>query len=91
MFDTWNPWRINMNNRTNENTFSIELRSKNHLGLTLPKGTENLVVIEGTLGNLLTLEFVEGAMLEIKGSNGVIRMDMTESEWNHLPKRGSDE
>ena len=80
-----------MKNQTNESTFSIELRSKNHLGLNLPKDVENLVVIEGTLGNLQTLEFVEGVMLEIRGSGGVLRMDITETKWNHLRKKGSGE
>jgi hypothetical protein len=80
-----------MRNRTNESTFSIELRSKNHLGLNLPKDVENLVVIEGTLGILQTLEFVEGVMLEIKGSGGVFRTDITETEWNHLIKKESGE
>ncbi|MFW9792790.1 MAG: hypothetical protein ACFFEE_00690 [Candidatus Thorarchaeota archaeon] len=80
-----------MKNRTNKNTFSIELRSKKLLCLNLPKDVQDPVVIEGTLGNLLTLEFVEGVMLELKGSDGVLRMDITKAEWDHLLKKGSGE
>jgi len=79
-----------MNNRTNENTFSIELRSKEHLGLDQSKEAVGPVLLEGTLGKILTLEFVEGAMLELKGTDGVLRMDITESEWNKLLRKEVD-
>jgi hypothetical protein len=79
-----------MNNRTNENTFSIELRSKEHLGLDQSKEVVGPVLLEGTLGKILTLEFVEGAMLELKGTDGVLRMDITESEWNKLLRKEAD-
>jgi len=79
-----------MNNRTDENTFSIELRSKEHLGLDQPKEADSLVLLEGTLGKILTIEFVEGVMLELKGTSGVLRMDITESEWNRLRRKEED-
>lgn len=80
-----------MKNRKNESTFSVELRSKDQLGLNLPKDVENLVVIEGTLGNLQTVEIIEGVMLEIKGNSGVFRMDIAEADWNRLLKKESGE
>lgn len=79
-----------MNNRTNENTFSIELRSKEHVGLDQSKEVVGPVLLEGTLGKILTLEFVEGVMLELKGTDGVLRMDITESEWNKLLRKEAD-
>ena len=80
-----------MKTQTNENTFSIELNSKTHLGLNFPKNTQDPVLLEGTLGNLHSLEFVEGVMLELRGNNGVLRMDITESEWNQLRKKEREE
>jgi hypothetical protein len=79
-----------MNNRSNENTFSIELHSKEHLGLDQSKEVVGPVLLEGTLGKILTLEFVEGVMLELKGTDGVLRMDITESEWNKLLRKEAD-
>ena len=79
-----------MNNRTDENTFSIELRSKEHLGLNQSKEIDGSVLLEGTLGKILTLEFVEGVMLELKGTSGVLRMDITEPEWNKLLQKEAD-
>lgn len=76
-----------MNNQTNEHAFSIELRSKSYLSLDQPKEVEGSVLIEGTLGELQSLMFVEGVMIELKGTRGVLRMDMTESEWNQLLRK----
>ncbi len=80
-----------MKTQTNENTFSIELNSKTHLGLNFPKSTQDSVLLEGTLGKLHSLDFVEGVMLELRGNNGVLRMDITESEWDQLRKKEREE
>ncbi|MFW9887600.1 MAG: hypothetical protein ACFFER_05420 [Candidatus Thorarchaeota archaeon] len=75
--------------RTEEHTFSIELNSKDCLGIEVPRQLDDSVLVEGSLGKLSALRFVEGVMLEIKGSNGTFRMDITESEWVSLLKKGS--
>jgi hypothetical protein len=75
--------------RTEEHTFSIELDSKDMLGIQVPRQVDNSVLIEGSLGKLSALRFVEGVMLEIKGSRGTFRMDITESEWVSLLKESS--
>lgn len=80
-----------MNNRKNEHAFSIELKSKRFLSLDQPKDVDGSVLVEGTLGELLSKEFVEGAMLEIRGTRGVLRMDISEAEWNNLLLREVDE
>ena len=69
--------------------FSIELNSKKHVKkLSLASDDRNNVLIEGFLGKLIDLNFTEGLMLEINGSNGCLRMDLTEKEMAKLlPKK----
>jgi len=40
----------------------------------------NRVLFEGFLGELKDISLVEGLMLEVRGSYGILRMDMTEEE-----------
>jgi hypothetical protein len=80
-----------MNKRNNEHAFSVELHSKTKLSLNQPKEVDDPVVIEGVLGELLSKEFVEGVMLELKGTIGTLRMDITEAEWNDLHREEVDE
>ena len=62
---------------------SIELKSKEHVKqLVLPN--EDNILIEGYLGKLKNLSFYEGIMLEIEGTNGILRMDLSEEEWKRL-------
>jgi hypothetical protein len=64
--------------KTKENhAFSVELNHKEHLKtVAIPSGTNDNVIIEGFLGILQELNFVEDSMLEIQGVNGTIRVDM---------------
>jgi len=65
--------------------FSIELKSKDFVkSLVLPNDIEDKVLIEGFLGELKELGVSEGLMLEIKGINGVLRMDLEEEELRKL-------
>jgi len=80
-----------MNKRENKHAFSIELESKRFLSLDQPKDVDGSVLVEGTLGELLSKEFVEGAMLELRGTRGVLRVDITETEWNSLLVKEVDE
>lgn len=69
--------------------FSIELNSKGHLKtLALPSENGDSVLIEGFLGRLKGLSFAEGIMLQIEGTNGVLRMDLSEKELEELLPRG---
>jgi hypothetical protein len=57
--------------------FSVELTDKGNLKtLELSDSSDKKTVIEGFLGNLETIDFVENAMLEIHGSNGTFRIDI---------------
>ncbi|MFX1606897.1 MAG: hypothetical protein ACFFDD_13465 [Promethearchaeota archaeon] len=80
-----------MTNRENKHAFSIELDSKRFLSLEQPKDVDGSVLVEGTLGELLSKEFVEGVMLELKGTHGVLRIDLTETEWDNLQLGEVDE
>jgi len=72
--------------------FSIELKSKEFVkSLALPNDTEDKVLIEGFLGEILELAITEGLMLEIKGINGVLRMDLKEEELRTLLQRTNKE
>jgi len=76
-----------MNDQKNEHAFSIELRSKNYLSLDQPKEVDGSVLIEGTLGELLDLKFVESVMIELTGTRGVLRLDITELEKDYLLRK----
>ncbi|MCW4012579.1 MAG: hypothetical protein NWF07_06245 [Candidatus Bathyarchaeota archaeon] len=64
-----------------ERVFSIELRSKKDLkNITLANGGSDNVVIEGTIGELVEARFEEGVILQVVGSEGVLRVDLYEDE-----------
>lgn len=65
--------------------FSIELKSKDFIkSLALPNDADDRVLIEGFLGELKELGIAEGLMLEIKGINGILRIDLKEEELRKL-------
>ncbi len=65
-----------------ERDFSIELISNRHLTRlsTSSKSGNGGVLIEGTLGRLLRVFFVEPEILEVKGDSGVLRLNLRKSE-----------
>ena len=69
-----------MENKNGKNrVFSIELKSKNSLkSITLANGSNNSVLIEGTIGELVRATFAEGVVLEVVGKDGVLRLDLGE-------------
>lgn len=67
-----------------EHSFSVELNSKDHVRLVSLDNDRNKTLIEGFLGELLELNFVESALLEIKGSNGTLRIDLNEEDLKKL-------
>ena len=64
-----------------EHTFSIEIKSKKHVRhMSVSNESHDRVLFEGSLGELKELSMVEGAVLEVKGANGVLRIDLGEDE-----------
>ncbi len=86
-----------MNNKESENDerdFSIELASNRYLMRfsTSSNGGACGVLIEGTLGRLRHALFVEPQILEVKGSCGVLRLNLTFNEVKDpVKKTGGEE
>jgi hypothetical protein len=71
-----------------KHAFSIELKSRKYLKLVaIPNDAGDNVLIEGFLGELEGVELVEGVMLEIRGTNGTLKMDLKEEELSKLCNR----
>lgn len=69
------------NKNSKERVFSVELKSKANLkNITLTNGSDDSVLIEGTIGELKQAKFAEGVILEVVGKNGVLRLDLGEDE-----------
>jgi len=76
--------------KVDEHMFSIELKSKEHVKrVALSNENGGNVLIEGFLGKLQDLSFTEGIMLEIQGTNGTLRMDLSEKELERLLPKGT--
>lgn len=58
--------------------FSIDLVSKEYLDIVsiIDKGSKG-VTIEGSLGRLLGVEFMDGSVLVVMCENGVLRVDLS--------------
>jgi hypothetical protein len=67
-------------------SFSIEIKSKNHLDKISILDDDQGVLIEGEFGELCYLSLHEDRLLEIQGSNGVFRIEVTKSELAKLLK-----
>jgi hypothetical protein len=81
-----------MDNKTSkERFFSLELKSKANLkNVSMTNGSEENVLIEGTIGELLQADFTEGIILEVVGAKGVLRMDLEENEIKKVSPANSD-
>ena len=61
--------------------FSVEMRSKSHVkSISISNEARDLVLFEGDLGDLEELVMVEGGMLEVRGTNGVLRVELRREE-----------
>jgi hypothetical protein len=70
----------------NERSFSIELKSKGYLkNITLNTKFREKALVEGTIGELEHVEFVDDVILEVLGSKGILRNAIRENE---LRRRG---
>ena len=79
------------NKITEERVFSIELKSKSDLkNVTLTNGSQNSVLLEGSIGELLQAVFAEDTILEVIGKRGSLRINLVESELKKQPKEGGE-
>jgi len=67
---------------TKERAFSLQLNSRSalqnaSLGLT---GKREEVLVEGSIGILKSAKFLEEQILEVRGTDGVLRLDLSREE-----------
>jgi hypothetical protein len=73
-----------------ERIFTVELNSSSDLKrVSVPDGNQR-ILLEGTIGILIHTGFVEGSILEIAGTNGVLRIDLAQEDLARLGSRGDD-
>jgi hypothetical protein len=73
----------------NKRAFCVELNSREHLKrVSMPDGSGDRLLIEGFLGELEEIGMIEGIMLEVRGTNGVLRMDLTAEELKKALQKG---
>ncbi len=80
--------------REREHAFSIDLKSRQYLKSVRVgdngRKYQYQVFIEGFLGELSELKLVEESMLEISGTNGTLRLDITSNDLSHIIKAVRD-
>lgn len=65
---------------TKGRVFTVELNSGSDLKkLTVPNGVRR-VMMEGTIGDLKRAGFVDGSVLELLGTAGVLRVDLSRED-----------
>ena len=68
--------------------FTLELNSGKGLKkVNVPDGTQRLLM-EGTIGTLKRAKFVEGAILELIGTEGTLRVDLSMEDLASSDRRG---
>ena len=67
-------------------SFSVEIYSKEHLDKISIYDDDQGVLIEGEFGELCCLSLHEDKLLEIQGSNGVFRIELSGSELARILK-----
>ena len=64
----------------------MEIESKKHLtNVSISNKPHERVVIEGFLGELSEIETIDDVLIQFKGANGVLRIDLSKDElWQKL-------
>jgi len=63
-----------------ERVFTVELHSTSDVKNVIVENAAQRVVMEGTIGALKHAEFVEDTVLELVGTRGVLRVDLTRED-----------
>jgi len=65
--------------------FSVEMKSKRHMrSISISNEARDRVLFEGELGELKEVAFIGGSMLEVRGTNGVLRGELGQRETEKL-------
>lgn len=68
--------------------FSVEMDSKRHVkSVSISNEAHERVLFEGDIGEMLELAMVDGEVLEFKGTNGTLRIDVSEEELRTMLER----
>ncbi len=65
---------------TSDRIFTAELYSRSNVKEVAAPGGSQRVTIEGTIGKLQHARFVENAVLELTGSGGILRVDLSRED-----------
>ncbi len=65
-------------------SFSLEIKSKDYLDKISILDGRNGVLIEGDIGDLIQLSLHEDKLLEIQGTNGVLRVELTRTNLSEV-------
>jgi hypothetical protein len=77
-----------MSSKERNTSFSIELVSRNQVKrVSLPDGSGDRLMVEGYLGELTGMELVEDILLEIRGTSGILRIELSREELENALKR----
>jgi len=80
-----------MEKNLSERVFSVELKSKANLkSITMTNGGIENVLVEGSLGDLVSAEFAENIILEITGTNGVLRINLSQNDIKESKSTGGE-
>ena len=63
-----------------ERVFTVELNSRSDVKNLIVQNGAKHILIEGTVGALKHAEFVEDTILELVGTRGVLRVDLTRED-----------
>lgn len=70
-----------MQQKNTESSFSIELKAREYIKtISLVNGNHESVLVEGTIGQLQQAKFVEGVVLEVTGTKGIFRIDLSREQ-----------
>ena len=70
-----------------ECSFSVVLASRSNLiGLVLNGERGKGVTLNGSLGEIIDIEFLDASVMVITGKNGVIRLDLTQNTLQNMLK-----
>jgi hypothetical protein len=68
--------------------FSVEMDSKKYVkSVSISNEAHERVLFEGDIGEILELAMVDGEVLEVKGTNGTLRIDISEKELRMMLER----
>ena len=63
----------------------MEIKSKRHLtNVSISNKPHERILIEGFLGEFSEIEMLENALIQFKGANGVLRIDLSKDQLNHI-------